>query len=811
MPQEPTNTANKSQTNSSAQTTSISAPIPVVLNADARNAGQGNRRSRNRRNRNNRRREQQLSVSPSGSDISSSSPIELTIGKTINLKPVEYIDHPSLTVEHPISKKRIPVKVAVVADVAVVGAGIAGLTAADKQAEAGRTSIVFEKRKKNMSGASGINPGRAGLGFHYADEPTAFLYLRATVAFIRKYQKAGQDFRLGFDKLPENHPLRQGRYFIPKRSLVPAETLMEIYRSIREEYRKLCKEDPQNQVFGDPDTFYKVLSYKDYKNDINLDQDIALAIETREQLLDVERFRTYLIEQVEKNEKIQSLTNAEVVKIERSLDLKHFVITVNHDGRTEHYATTRLINASWESTDKLNETLGIPMEPPGFDLVLVTDVTDDEAIKLSEVKKEGSDKKDKRPVLVKNAAGDIRVYGNTTGSKWTFTQLNKETKNKETSLDEQERFRHVKFPKKGDVTVYKKGSVPVYIRDEIARKKAHTPSAFRTNRIKILAEVELPEELHNKPCMFFAIGQFCMFSNMQNGRALMTYAPETNYIQSKAVSLTPEEEKRLYEGFNEQETIEIGNKILKGVSEFIPEMAKAKLIGIRGGVVKTYGDVDLCDPASDVHKRYQLGIQELAIGALEISSMKLLYGPENAERANDLLNLFDEVEKQIDLMSASLAADYTKVAMQLAIHRHVLEMLMRERLLKGLKFTSSFTDSLATLVQSNMVANLLELMHTPTDSLSIQTSPITPLSPATQPRQLAADLETSQVYTTPNKTLTHFFSLYLKQNSTVRDIDDPEQKKKGMEVMKNTAEQKANLNASINPELIHNLKKTIKA
>src|SRR5690606_3940686 len=40
------------------------------------------------------------------------------------------------------------------------------------------------------------------------------------------------------------------------------------------------------------------------------------------------------------------------------------------------------------------------------------------------------------------------------------------------------------------------------------------PKEYRTNRLKALAKVKLPDELKEKNSMFFCMGPHCMFSNM---------------------------------------------------------------------------------------------------------------------------------------------------------------------------------------------------------------------------------------------------------------------------------------------------------
>ena len=77
------------------------------------------------------------------------------------------------------------------------------------------------------------------LGFHYADKETALYYLHATLEFTRKYGR----FRQEVGRSETLHPLRRGRYFILKSSLVPVKEILDTYDALKEEYTNMVSED----------------------------------------------------------------------------------------------------------------------------------------------------------------------------------------------------------------------------------------------------------------------------------------------------------------------------------------------------------------------------------------------------------------------------------------------------------------------------------------------------------------------------------------------------------------------------------------
>lgn len=180
-----------------------------------------------------------------------------------------------------------------------------------------------------------------------------------------------------------------------------------------------------------------------------------------------------------------------------------------------------------------------------------------------------------------------------------------------------------------------------------------------TNRLKVLAVVKLPVELQDQHSMFFCMGAFCMFSNVGDGTGLMTYAPITN-IANYSDSKIDEAGKKFLSGSASPEEVKYyGNSIIQGASRWIPAIAKAELITVRFGIVKTYGDVDIFDPLSKVHSRDYFGVDSKQIGYIDNACMKLMNLIENAKLVETLFARHVKAEEKIKLLSQNIAQSST--------------------------------------------------------------------------------------------------------------------------------------------------------
>ncbi len=260
------------------------------------------------------------------------------------------------------------------------------------------------------------------------------------------------------------------------------------------------------------------------------------------------------------------------------------------------------------------------------------------------------------------------------------------------------------------------------INDELgigdARSKKEDPAQSVTSRLKLLAEVELPESLVKKHSMFFCVGPHAMFSNVGSGIGRITYAPVTNFgITTK--SEMPEQFARwLDEGLTEEEQLDFGSRIIEGVTGYIPAMRDARLIQVIPGIVKSKGSVDLSDKDSPFHKRSYDGVEEQQIGWVDNAAMKLFYSLGNASRVSEIIATQEEANREIGRISEALIRPRIFEGGSPSTIFHVFESHLRRNFkaediltdpLKTFeKLSKSFVEKRAVLTElgPNPIANL---------------------------------------------------------------------------------------------------------
>ena len=176
-----------------------------------------------------------------------------------------------------------------------------------------------------------------------------------------------------------------------------------------------------------------------------------------------------------------------------------------------------------------------------------------------------------------------------------------------------------------------------------------------TARLKLLAEVVLPPELEGAHSMFFCFGEHAMFSNLGNGIGRITYAPVTNFGTTTESEMPTLWQRWLAEGLNAEEQQEYGQKIIEGVSRYIPAMAGATVNGVFAGIVKSKGGVELSNPSSPFHKRAYSGVEEQQIGWIDNAAMKLFYCLDNAKEVAAIIQNQERASPALDAAAKSIA------------------------------------------------------------------------------------------------------------------------------------------------------------
>ena len=435
--------------------------------------------------------------------------------------------------------------------ITIAGAGVAGIfSALEIMRELRDAQIkIIEKKQKILSGTSANTPGRMGLGYHYKDFETAVNYMKNTIIFMKKYR----DCFIEDEGKPN---LVNGRYFVLKDSIIDPQDLISTYDKLSLEFEKLWMADPEIQkLFPQTCHLHRIIPPAEYSQYVD-PKIVHLAIETREKLLDWDKFEKKVLSELDhyiKSGNVEILTSVEVVGVSYNEDSSFQIEleTKTAEGKIRNFQNADFfINSTWHNIESLNKKFNITNLEP-----------------------------------------------------WT-------------------------------------------------------------SRMKLLAEVKLPESLSNAHSMFFCLGPFAMFSNMglkkdkdySVGR--ITFAKVTNHSHYPSTEM-PDFYHRFLDGELNDKDLEYldekGRQIIKGVAKYIPQMADAELIKVFSGIIKSVGDVDIFNPNSKFHERREFGTNEELLGFYVNASIKLFYCVHNAKKISEMFKksivsiiIIDHLLKNID-------------------------------------------------------------------------------------------------------------------------------------------------------------------
>lgn len=186
----------------------------------------------------------------------------------------------------------------------------------------------------------------------------------------------------------------------------------------------------------------------------------------------------------------------------------------------------------------------------------------------------------------------------------------------------------------------------------------HMEPGSRTNRLKTIITVKVPDEVREHPSVFFCMGPHAMISNMGDGTFMTTYAQVTNVSLFTGLFLSEKAQKCLDGVADITEELDMANQILDGVAEYFPKIQNARIVKKGYGIIKTRGTVDLFDPNSEVNKREEIGVEEELIGWIDNACMKLLHFLLNGREVLDIIEKSIKARDIIGFLCRNLTYTY---------------------------------------------------------------------------------------------------------------------------------------------------------
>lgn len=232
--------------------------------------------------------------------------------------------------------------------VAVIGSGLAGITAAMRLADAGLRVVLFERNATLFSGASAVCEGKIHLGYTYvldSSHTTTRRLLSGAARFRPILTRWIPEDGLGLSEKPF-------LYACPRDSMVPEDGVAAHLAHTQQEADTwgadlICKRDMRlralnaSELGGLFDT-----------------REISAAWETNELASSPSTKRPFLLSALGAQPLVDTRTEAEVTGISREDD--HLVVTWGGDGLREKFGA--VINASWEQRLRLDQYLNL--SPP---------------------------------------------------------------------------------------------------------------------------------------------------------------------------------------------------------------------------------------------------------------------------------------------------------------------------------------------------------------------------------------------------------------------------------------------------------------
>jgi glycine/D-amino acid oxidase-like deaminating enzyme len=154
------------------------------------------------------------------------------------------------------------------------------------------------------------------------------------------------------------------------------------------------------------------------------------------------------------------------------------------------------------------------------------------------------------------------------------------------------------------------------------------------HRLKYRVMVELPDALRGLPSLSFVLGAYGDLGVYADGEGYVSWYPECLRGWSGEVEPPRDWAVACAGRLPAAEQAAIGRRVLDAFDPLVPGLAHAPIRTVDAGVIFSWGDTDITDPASALHRRDETGVQS-ADGYHSVNTGKLTTAPLFALDAAD--------------------------------------------------------------------------------------------------------------------------------------------------------------------------------
>jgi hypothetical protein len=160
------------------------------------------------------------------------------------------------------------------------------------------------------------------------------------------------------------------------------------------------------------------------------------------------------------------------------------------------------------------------------------------------------------------------------------------------------------------------------------------PRQAWSHRLKYRVLVDLPPALHERPSATFVLGAYGDVVVYSGGRGYVSWYPECMKGWSDDLEPPASWDGPCRGAVPEGYAADLARRVLSATDPWFPGLAQARPFAVDAGVIFAFGETDITDPASRLHRRDAMGVRSVD-GYHSVNTGKLTTAPVFAVDAAD--------------------------------------------------------------------------------------------------------------------------------------------------------------------------------